>query len=93
MTARAPFWRRRHVLVVHDIFVLTNPEWFSRLYVWTRAPLLRAQIRSAAVVVAVSQLVADQIARMRSGPVVVPGRRSGCLWRAVRRSPPHRCSP
>ena len=30
MTARAPFWRRRHVLVVHDLFVLTNPEWFSR---------------------------------------------------------------
>jgi glycosyltransferase involved in cell wall biosynthesis len=71
MTARAPFWRRRHVLVVHDLFVLTNPEWFSRRYVWTHAPLLRAQIRSAAVVVAVSQPVADQIARLRSGPVVV----------------------
>ena len=71
MTSRAPFWRRRQVLVVHDLFVLTNPEWFSRRYVWTHAPLLRAQIRSAAVVVAVSQPVADQIARIRSGPVVV----------------------
>ena len=39
MTARAPLWRRKHVLVVHDLFVLTNPEWFSRRYVWTpRAP-------------------------------------------------------
>jgi glycosyltransferase involved in cell wall biosynthesis len=71
MTSRAPLWRRRHVLVVHDLFVLTNPEWFSRRYVWTHAPLLRAQIRSAAVVVAVSQPVADQVARLRSGPVVV----------------------
>ena len=72
MTARAPVWRRRHVLVVHDLFVLTNPDWFSRRYVWTHAPLIRAQIRSAAVVVAVSRPVADQVARLRSGrPVVV----------------------
>ena len=71
MTSRAPFWRRRHVLVVHDLFVLTNPEWYSRRYIWTHAPLLRAQIRSAAVVVAVSQPVADQLALLRSGPVVV----------------------
>ena len=27
LTARAPLWARRHVLVVHDLFVLTNPEW------------------------------------------------------------------
>lgn len=71
MTARAPVWRRRHVVVVHDLFVLTNPDWFSRRYVWTHAPLLKAQLRSAAVVVAVSQPVADQIARIRSGPVIV----------------------
>lgn len=71
MTSRAPLWRRRHVLVVHDLFVLTNPEWFSRRYVWTHAPLLRAQIRSAAVVVAVSQPVADQLAALRPGPIVV----------------------
>ena len=54
LTSRAPLWRRRHVLVVHDLFVLTNPEWFSRRYIWTHAPLLRAQIPSAAAVVAVS---------------------------------------
>ena len=71
MTSRAPLWRRRHVLVVHDLFVLTNPEWYSRRYIWTHAPLLRAQIRSAAVVVAVSQPVADQLALLRSGPGVV----------------------
>jgi glycosyltransferase involved in cell wall biosynthesis len=71
MTARAPLWRRRHVLVVHDLFVLTNPEWFSKRYVWTHAPLLRAQIRSAAAVVAVSLPVADQLASLRSGPIAV----------------------
>ena len=71
MTSRAPLWCRRHVLVVHDLFVLTNPEWYSRAYVWTHAPLLRAQIRSAAAVVAVSRPVADQLARLRSGPIAV----------------------
>lgn len=71
MTSRAPFWRRRHVLVIHDLFVLTNPEWFSRRYVWTHAPLLRAQIRSAAAIVAVSRPVADQVAEHYPGPIVV----------------------
>lgn len=71
MTSRAPLWRRRHVLVVHDLFVLTNPEWFSCLYHLTHAPLLRAQIRSAAAIVAVSQPVAEQLATMYRGPIVV----------------------
>ena len=71
MTSRAPLWRRRHVLVVHDLFVLTNPEWFSRVYYWTHAPLLRAQIRSAAAVVAVSRPVADQLGAWRRDEVAV----------------------
>jgi glycosyltransferase involved in cell wall biosynthesis len=62
LTARAPLWARRHVLVVHDLFVLTNPEWFSRVYVWTHAPLLRAQLRTARALVAVSEPVAAQLA-------------------------------
>lgn len=62
LTARAPLWARRHVLVVHDLFVLTNPEWFSRAYVWTHAPLLRAQLRTAQALVAVSEPVAEQLA-------------------------------
>jgi glycosyltransferase involved in cell wall biosynthesis len=71
MTSRAPLWRRRQVLVVHDLFVLTNPSWFSRRYYLTHAPLLRAQIRSAAAVVAVSQPTADQVASLYRGPIVV----------------------
>jgi len=71
MTARAPLWQRRQVLVVHDLFVLSNPEWFSRRYYLTHAPLLRAQIRGAAGVVAVSQPVADQLTHLYRGPMVV----------------------
>ena len=71
MTSRAPWWCRRQVVVVHDLFVLTNPGWFSRLYYLTHAPLLRAQIRSAAAVVAVSQPTADELASIYSGPIVV----------------------
>lgn len=71
LTARAPWWRRRHVLVVHDLFVLTHPEWYSRRYIWTHAPLLRAQIASAAAVVAVSEPVARELARYRGHPVPV----------------------
>ena len=71
MTSRAPWWRRRQVLVVHDLFVLTNPDWFSRRYYLTHAPLLRAQLRSAAAVVAVSQPTADAVASRYGGPIVV----------------------
>lgn len=71
MTSRAPWWCRRQVVVVHDLFVLTNPGWFSRLYHLTHAPLLRAQIRSAAAVVAVSQPTADELASIYGGPIVV----------------------
>lgn len=72
LTARAPLWARHHVLVVHDLFVLTNPEWFSRVYVWTHAPLLRAQLRSARALLAVSAPVAEQLAPYRVPVRVAP---------------------
>ncbi len=71
MTSRAPLVHPRQVLVVHDLFVLTHPEWFSWKYVITHAPLLRAQLRRAGAVVAVSEPVADEVRRMFHGPVVV----------------------
>ncbi len=58
MTSRAPLWSRRHVIVVHDLFAIEHPEWYSRSYYLTHAPLLRAQIRTAAAVIAVSEPVA-----------------------------------
>jgi glycosyltransferase involved in cell wall biosynthesis len=70
LTARAPLLRRQ-VLVIHDLFVLTNPEWFSRLYVLTHAALLRLQLKRAIGVVAVSQPVADEVRELFSGPIVV----------------------
>jgi glycosyltransferase involved in cell wall biosynthesis len=71
MTARAPWLHRRQVQVVHDLFVLTHPEWFSRKYVMTHAALLRAQLKRAVAVVAVSQPVADEVRSMFFGPIVV----------------------
>lgn len=62
LTARAPVWHPRQVLAVHDLFVLTNPEWYSRSYIRSHVPVLKAQLRGAAAVVAVSQPVADQVA-------------------------------
>ncbi|MGT2425243.1 glycosyltransferase family 4 protein [Amnibacterium kyonggiense] len=72
LTARAPFLHPRQVLAVHDLFVLTNPEWYSQSYVRSHVPMLRLQLRTAAAVVAVSQPVADQVeARARTGPVTL----------------------
>lgn len=71
MTSRAPLFHPRQVLVVHDLFVLTNPEWFSRKYVLSHAPILRAQLKSAAGVIAVSDPVAAEVAATYRGPIVV----------------------
>lgn len=82
LTARAPVWRRRHVVVVHDLFVLTNPEWFSRLYVAIHAPLLRAHIRYASALIAVSEPVARQVGRYRNDIVEVAPNAPGRLFLA-----------
>ncbi|WP_295695554.1 glycosyltransferase family 1 protein [Lapillicoccus sp.] len=71
MTSRAPVMHRRQVLVVHDLFVLTNPEWFSPSYHRTHAPLLRAQLRLATAVVAVSEATADDVSTIYSRSLVV----------------------
>ncbi|RFA18746.1 glycosyltransferase family 4 protein [Subtercola boreus] len=73
LTSRGPLVHPRHVVVVHDIFVLTNPEWYSKAYVLSHAPLLRAQLRTAKAVVAVSEPVARQVAAaaLTKAPIVV----------------------
>jgi glycosyltransferase involved in cell wall biosynthesis len=71
MTSRAPTFHRRQVLVIHDLFVLTNPEWFSRRYVLTHAPILRAQLKRAAAIIAVSDPVAREVRGHFAGPIVV----------------------
>jgi len=72
MTARAPIWHPRHVVVIHDLFVLEHPEWFSRSYYLTHSPLQRFQMATARALVAVSEPVAAQIrSRRRSARVEV----------------------
>lgn len=73
LTSRGPVVARHHVVVVHDLFVLEHPEWFSRAYVATHAPVLAAQLAGAEAVVTVSAPVAASVARrVRKGvPVVV----------------------
>lgn len=71
MTSRAPLLRGRQVIVIHDLFVLTNPEWFSRKYYLTHAPMLRIQLGIAAGIIAVSAPVAEQLGPLFRGPVVV----------------------
>lgn len=85
LTARAPLWHPRHVLVVHDLFVLTDPGWYSRAYIWTHAPLLRAQLRGAASIVAVSEPVAEQVRAHTAAPVHVAPNAPSALF--TRRTP------
>ena len=92
MTSRAPWWRRRHVMVVHDLFVLTNPEWFSRLYYLTHAPLLRTQIRSAAAIVAVSEPTAEALRAIHSGPIVVAPNAASTSLTTLPNGPRLRCA-
>ncbi|MCT9625601.1 glycosyltransferase family 4 protein [Pseudarthrobacter equi] len=73
LTSRSPILAYRHVLAVHDIFVLTHPEWYSRKYVMTHAPILRLQLRTASAIIAVSEPVAEQIVQLTGSriPVIV----------------------
>ena len=71
LTARAPLWHPRHVLVVHDLFVIEHPEWFSRQFHLTHAPLLRFQLATARCLVAVSDPVAEEISARRPRATVV----------------------
>lgn len=73
LTSRGPLVAPRHVIVVHDLFVLEHPEWYGRRYAVTHALALRAQIRTARLLVAVSEPVAAKLARMvrQRVPIVV----------------------
>lgn len=73
LTSRAPVVGPRKAYTVHDLFPITNPEWYSNAYVATHAPLLRAHIRSADILVAVSEVTADRIRQLfgYSRPIVI----------------------
>jgi glycosyltransferase involved in cell wall biosynthesis len=65
LTARAPAVAPHHIVTIHDLFPITHPEWYSRQYVAVHQPLLRHHLRSAEMIVTVSEPVAEQI-RARS---------------------------
>lgn len=67
LTSRAPIVHPKHILVIHDLFVLTNPEWFSWRYRLTHVPLLRAQMLVARAFVCVSPATAQEL-RMYVSP-------------------------
>lgn len=70
-TSRGPFAFRRQVLTVHDLFVLNHPEWYSKRYVLTHAPMLRWQMRTARAIVTVSEPVAQQVRELVGAEVPV----------------------
>ncbi|WP_415270966.1 glycosyltransferase family 4 protein [Gordonia amicalis] len=61
LTSRAPIITKRSVYVTHDLFPITNPEWYSREYAALHSRLLRRQMERATALVAVSPNVAEQI--------------------------------
>jgi glycosyltransferase involved in cell wall biosynthesis len=73
LTSRGPLFARNHVVVVHDIFVLTERQWFSKRYWLTHGIVLRLQLRFAKVVVCVSQMTAAAVleAKLTSAKIVV----------------------
>lgn len=60
LTSRGPLWHPRHVVVVHDHFVITHPEWYSTSYARTHAPILKAQIAGAKALVFVSEATRER---------------------------------
>lgn len=73
LTSRSPVLPGRHVVTVHDLFPLTNPEWFAPAYARLHQRLLRHHLEHAAGFVTVSEPVADQVRAelRREVPVVV----------------------
>lgn len=50
VSGTAPVWGGPHVVALHDVLPLTNPEWFSRPFVlWFRSAVRRAASRAAAI--------------------------------------------
>lgn len=81
LTARSPVVARRHVLVVHDLFPVTHPEWYTRTYAATHAAQLTAQLRMASTLAAVSEPLAAELRRRypRTRVVVAPNAPAACF--------------
>ncbi|WP_082105420.1 glycosyltransferase family 4 protein [Demequina subtropica] len=73
MTSRGPVLARRHVVVVHDLFPLDHPEWYTALYGVVHRAVLRLHLRRSAAIVTVSEPVAAQVRALvpEGTPVIV----------------------
>ncbi len=50
-----------HIVIAHDVLPLTNPEWFTRKYVWWQRQVVRRALRNAAHVCTCTMWSAEQI--------------------------------
>jgi glycosyltransferase involved in cell wall biosynthesis len=82
LTSRGPVFRSRHVVVIHDLFVLTNKDWFSKKYWLFHSFILKAQLKSADLVVCVSNPIAEQLKRShltKARIIVAPNAPAECF--------------
>lgn len=72
LTARTSAFGRNQLVTIHDLFPITNPEWFAPAYARLHARLLRHHLRTAAGVAVVSEPIAAEVrALARPGMPVV----------------------
>lgn len=80
LTSRGPVVSPRHLVAVHDLFVLDHPDWYSKKYATSHGIVLRQQIRNARAILVVSEPVGKQVSLRTAGgkPIaVVPNAPSG----------------
>lgn len=91
LTSRTPVAARKQVVTIHDLFPLTNPEWFRRNYVTLHRRLIRANLSRADAIVTVSEPVRDAIVSIvghRVRVVVAPNAPTPRLTRTHGSVPP-----
>lgn len=71
LTARAPAFTGRQIVTIHDLFPLTNPEWFSRGYAALHRRLLAHHLQHAAVIAAVSEPVLREVRELAAPSIPV----------------------
>ena len=90
LTSRSPLTVGRQVVAVHDVFVLTNPEWFSPSYARLHRRVIKHHLRHAKAIVAVSEPVAEQVRELaRPGKPVVVAPNAPSELRGTRGTDPH----
>jgi glycosyltransferase involved in cell wall biosynthesis len=73
MTSRGPLFSKRHAFVVHDLFPITNKEFFGRFYALSHGLILKAQIKHASLIICVSEPIRAQVQRLglARAPIIV----------------------